>query len=74
MMNVLRLREYRERSKMSQRDVSKVMKIQQASYWAWEKEYHPQVRCKSLDYAKYSVARQTIFLVSKISIKHQCLS
>jgi len=35
-MSVLRLREFRENRKLSQRDVSKVMEIKQASYWAWE--------------------------------------
>lgn len=35
-VSVLRLREFRENRKMSQRDVSKVMEIKQSSYWAWE--------------------------------------
>ncbi len=35
-MNVLRLKEYRKKSGMSQRDVSKVLDISQASYWGWE--------------------------------------
>lgn len=36
-MNVLRLKEYREKLKFSQRDVARMMNITQAYYWYWEK-------------------------------------
>lgn len=35
-MNVLRLKEYRQSLKMSQREVASAMKITQAYYWKWE--------------------------------------
>lgn len=35
-MKVLKLREYRESLKMSQRDVASAMNITQAYYWKWE--------------------------------------
>jgi transcriptional regulator with XRE-family HTH domain len=37
LMVVLRLKEYREKLKLSQRDVAKMMEITQAYYWYWEK-------------------------------------
>lgn len=33
----LRLKEFRELSKMSQRDVSELMNTPQSNYWKWEK-------------------------------------
>lgn len=36
-MDVLRLKQYREMSKMTQRDVSSALNITQAAYWKWEK-------------------------------------
>lgn len=35
-MNILRLKEYREKSNMTQRDVAKAMNISQSYYWSWE--------------------------------------
>ncbi|MFA6801012.1 MAG: helix-turn-helix transcriptional regulator [Acholeplasmataceae bacterium] len=35
-MDVLRLKEFRESLKMTQRDVSQAMKITQGAYWKWE--------------------------------------
>lgn len=36
-MNELRLKEFRESLKMSQRDVASALGIAQAHYWKWEK-------------------------------------
>ena len=36
-MDVLRLKMYREKANMTQRDVSQVLDISQAAYWNWEK-------------------------------------
>lgn len=35
-MNELRLKEYRKVSKMSQRDVAKLLNTPQSNYWKWE--------------------------------------
>lgn len=37
-MSVLKLKEYRMKSKMSQRELAEALGLAQASYWAWEKE------------------------------------
>ncbi len=36
-MPILRLKEYREKLNMSQRDIAVVLNISQQGYWAWEK-------------------------------------
>lgn len=36
-MVVLKLKEYREKLNMSQRDIAAVLNISQQGYWAWEK-------------------------------------
>lgn len=36
-MSVLKLKNYRLKAKMSQRDVAEALQISQPSYWAWEK-------------------------------------
>lgn len=39
-MNNLKLKEFRENQKLSQRDIAKLLNITQAYYWAWEKGKH----------------------------------
>ena len=35
-MNILRLKEYRTKMNMSQRDIAKALNISQPYYWSWE--------------------------------------
>ncbi|MCD4826543.1 MAG: helix-turn-helix domain-containing protein [Acholeplasmataceae bacterium] len=35
-MIVLKLKEYREKLKLSQRDIARLLDISQQGYWAWE--------------------------------------
>ncbi len=37
-MSVLKLKEFRKKAKMSQRELAAALDIAQPSYWAWEKE------------------------------------
>lgn len=39
-MSILKLKEFRNKAKMSQRDVASAMNITQSYYWYWEKEIH----------------------------------
>lgn len=36
-MNILRLKEYRKKARLTQRELAKKLKITQAYYWKWEK-------------------------------------
>lgn len=49
-MNFLKLKEYREKAKLSQRDIAKLLGISQASYWEWEsgKSFPSSKRIKQL--------------------------
>lgn len=44
-MGVIKLKEYRLKSKLSQRDVASMMKISQPHYWSWEQgQYFPNAK------------------------------
>lgn len=44
-MDVIRLREFRKKRSLSQRDVASMLNISQPHYWSWENgEYYPNAK------------------------------